>query len=160
MAAGSASPRTAGAQVLPAALGTVGGFAAGTYTMVGIYVAEARFGKYLYSLEEALSPRLELLPMIAGPVAGFALGWKNNERLETAGLWGGVGFMAGTAVGIPIGRLLWGTGEGVWAGAIIGGTVGLVAGVIAGASIEPDQPGAADATGGLSIPIGVSLRVP
>jgi len=147
------------AQALPATLGAVGGLAAGTYTVVGIYVAEARFGKYLYSLDEALSPRLELLPMVAAPIAGVAMGLSDNERLESAGLWGGVALLAGTAVGIPLGRWAWGSGEGTWAGGIIGGALGLLTGIVAGALVEPDAP-ALSGAGGPRIPIGITISVP
>lgn len=147
-------------QAIPAVLGGVGGFAAGTFTMVGVYVAEARFGKYLYSMDEVLSPRFEILPMVAGPVAGVSLGISNNDRLESAGLWGGVGFLAGTAIGVPLGRLVWGPGEGVWAGGIIGGAVGLVAGFVSGALQEPDVPDTSGEGGGPRIPIGVRLTFP
>lgn len=161
LSAAVAGPSSADAQAGPAVLGAIGGFAAGTYTMVGVYVAEARLGRYLYSLEEALSPRLEMLPIVAGPVAGFALGLQDNDRLESAGLWGGVGFATGVAVGIPAGRLLWGSGEGVWAGGIIGGALGLVTGIVVGASLEDsDEPDVSRESGGFSVPIGISVSVP
>ena len=146
------------AQVLPAALGTIGGFAAGTYTTIGIYVAQARAGKYLYSPEEALSPRIEVVPMVAGPLTGLLLGLESTERLESAGLWGSVGLAAGTVAGIPVGRLLWGPNEGVWAGGIIGGAVGLVAGIVAGATMDPGPPEPGRESAGLSLPVGLSVR--
>ncbi len=152
------APSPASAQTLPAALGAVGGLVVGTYTTLGIYVAEARGGRYLYSADDAISLRLENLPVLAGPVAGLIVGLQDSERLETAGIWGGVGLVSGSALGAPIGRALWGSGEGTWSGAIIGGAAGLVIGVVVGALQDPGLD-ALDAQGSATVPIGVSIRI-
>ena len=159
LAGAFASPQGARAQVLPATAGALGGFAVGTYTMIGVYVAEARAGKYLYALEDVFTPRLEIIPWIAGPVVGAALGWSDADRLAGAGLWGGVGLVAGTAVGIPLGRAIWGSPEGRWAGGIILGAAGMVTGIVIGATREGGD-GAEDGGGGPGIPIGWTVRVP
>lgn len=136
------SPREARAQVASASVGTVAGFVVGTYTMTAIYVAKARFGSYLFSLEEALSARFEILPVFAGPIAGGWLGARSSTALERAALHGGVGFVGGAAAGLLAGQLIWSDSDGRWAGAIIGSATGLLIGATLGALDGLDDPAA------------------
>lgn len=120
--------------------GFAAGTAAGAYVTTGIFVARARTGSYIYSLEDALRPRWELLPAVAMPIGGLLLGAEDGQRLASAVAWGGAGFAVGAVVGLGIGELLGETSQGRWAGFIIGSATGLLAGTIYGAATyEPNE---------------------
>lgn len=149
--------RPSAAQTVPGVVGAAGGFVAGTYTMMAIYVTKARFGHYLFSLHDALAPTPEILPVVAGPIAGAWLGAESKVALGRAAGWGAAGFVGGAAVGVTLGHLVWGDEEGRWAGAIIGSAAGMLAGVVLGARDGFDDSEPAAATTPLfavSIPIG------
>lgn len=131
--AGAASPGRAAGQTVPAILGTVGGFVAGTYTTTAVYVTKARFGRFLFSVDDALTLTPEILPMVAGPVAGGWLGAESKVALGRAMGWGAVGFLGGAALGVGVGHLIWRDQEGRWAGAIIGSAAGMLTGAVLGA---------------------------
>lgn len=152
-------PRPAAGQIGPAIAGTAGGLAAGLYTTTAIYVTEARFGHYIFSVDDVVSPNLRLLPMVVGPVAGGWVGAESGHALGRAGLWGGLGFLGGAALGAGTGHLVWETSEGRWAGAIIGSALGLLTGAVLGGrdGLRDDDAGPAggSVTFALSIPMGV-----
>jgi hypothetical protein len=132
-------PRAADAQGVPAAYGFVAGTFAGAYVTTGVFVAKARAGSYLYSLDDALAPRWEMIPVVAIPVGGFLVGLNDGQRLASSIAWGSAGFAAGALVGLGAGELFGTTGQGRWAGAIIGSGAGLLAGSIYGA-VSYDGP--------------------
>jgi hypothetical protein len=142
------SPRPLQAQstVAKSAGGAAAGLVAGTYGMLAIYVTKARFGHYLFSAEDALAPRPELLPVVAGPITGAWLGQRSGTALGRSLGWGALGFAGGAAVGAGVGHLIWKDQEGRWAGAIIGSALGLLVGSVWGAhdgledSSGPDAP--------------------
>lgn len=136
----AAAPTRASAQAIPTTLGIAGGFVAGTYTMAAVYVLKARFGRYLFSLDDALTITPEMLPVVAGPIAGGWLGAESKVALGRAAGWGALGFLGGAALGVGAGHLIWGGEEGRWAGAIIGSATGLVVGAILGARDGLDSP--------------------
>lgn len=149
--------RPAGAQTIPAVVGVAGGFVAGTYTMAAIYVTKARFGHYLFSLHDALAITPEILPVVAGPVAGGWLGAESKVALGRAAGWGAVGFFGGAALGVTAGHLIWRSDEGRWAGAIIGSAAGMLAGVVLGARdgfADDAGPAAPTPLFSISIPLG------
>lgn len=148
------APRPAQGQWIAAAAGAVGGAVTGVYTSTGIYVARARTGHFLYSLEEATEVRLENLPMIAGPIVGAAVGWHSGAALGAAAVWGSVGFVGTGVIGAGVGHLIWGTPEGRWAGAIIGSAAGLLIGATLGARSRwnPDDDGTGALRTGVSLP--------
>jgi hypothetical protein len=132
--AGGLAPQRASAQVLPATLGLVGGFVGGTYITAGVYVFKSRAtGWTLHGTEDVLSIRPELLPLAVMPIAGAWLGYQSPKKLAAAGTWGGVGLLAGAAIGAGFGQLIWGTNEGRWAGGTIASAAGLAIGAIIGA---------------------------
>lgn len=132
-------PDAARAQEVPAAYGLIAGTAAGVYVTTGIFVARARAGSYIYSLEDVIGPRWELIPAVAMPVGGLLVGAENGQRLASSLVWGGAGFVAGAAVGLGMGELLGDTSQGRWGGLIIGSAAGLLAGTIYGA-VTYDPP--------------------
>lgn len=146
--------RPAQAQVGPALLGAAGGVLAGGYTTLAIYVTKARFGRYFFSPDEVLELRPATIPLFVGPVAGAWLGAESSTALARSAGWGALGFVGGAAVGGLTGKLFSDAPEAPWAGALIGGGVGLLAGAILGAidGLDDDDGG--------GIPVGVSFVVP
>lgn len=142
-------PRATAAQGVPAAYGFVAGTFGGAYVTTGVFVAKARAGSYLYSLDDALAPRWEIVPAVAMPIGGFLLGLDDGQRLASSLAWGSAGFAVGALVGLGTGELFGTTSQGRWAGAIIGSAAGLLAGSIYGAltydppvgPVRPDGPG-------------------
>ena len=147
-------PRPSLAQAVPAAYGLFVGAVGGVYATTGIFVAKARTGAYIYSLEDALVPRWELVPVAVMPIGGLVLGLAEDQRLANSIKWAGAGFVTGAAVGLGIGTLFGERGEAQWAGAIIGSAAGLIAGSVYGALAHDDGTG-----GGVEGPI-FSFRVP
>ncbi|HSM09029.1 MAG TPA: hypothetical protein VLA33_08415 [Gemmatimonadota bacterium] len=135
--------RTAAAQGVPAAYGFVAGTFGGAYVTTGVFVAKARAGSYLYSLDDALAPRWEIVPAVAMPIGGFLLGLDDGQRLASSLAWGSAGFAVGTLVGLGAGELFGTTNQGRWAGAIIGSAAGLLAGSIYGALTYDPPDGSA-----------------
>jgi hypothetical protein len=122
------------AQVLPAAAGAVGGFFAGTFVTTGVVVLEARLGRYIYGLDELVAVRPEVLPIVIFPVVGAVVGATSPHTLRRAGFGALVGTAGGAVIGTGLGQLIWSTSEGRWAGGIIGGATGMLAGAIIYAS--------------------------
>lgn len=149
-------PAPASAQVVPTIVGTAGGLAAGVYTTVAVYVTKARFGSYLFSVDDLVSIRLETVPVAALPVAGAWLGQQSGEAVWDAALWGGVGFLGGAVAGAGAGELIWGTEEGRWAGAIIGSALGMLTGATLGArgALDDSRSDPAPVTFSFTLPLG------
>jgi len=121
-----------GQQAVPAAYGALSGAAGGVLVTTGIFVAKARAGSYIYSLDDALAPRWEIVPAVAMPVGGFVVGLDDEQRLARSIAWGSAGFAAGALAGYALGELLSETDQGKWAGAIIGSAAGVLAGSLYG----------------------------
>ncbi|MFW6085120.1 MAG: hypothetical protein ACODAA_07900 [Gemmatimonadota bacterium] len=143
-------PAKGRAQAVPAAYGLVAGATGGVLVTTGVFVAKARGGSFLYSLEDALAPRWELIPAVAMPIGGFAMGLEDDQRLARSIAWGGAGFAAGALVGYAVGDLFGETSQARWAGAVVGSAAGLLGGSIVGAvTYDADSPpGTAAPTGG------------
>lgn len=107
--------------LLGAGLGTL----AGAYVSTAVVVTNARLGHYRFSPDEI---SWELIPMPAIALTGGVVGYQDGTRLWQGVLWGSVGFVGGTGAGALLGRLAWGPGAGQWAGGVIGGAVGILAG--------------------------------
>jgi MFS family permease len=155
------TPRPAQAQVGRAALGLIGGLAAGVHVTTGVFVLRSRvFGHDMHSTEDIVTVRPETMPIIAMPVAFALVGYRSSSRLAGAATWGGLGFVAGAAVGAGLGHILSGTSGGRWAGGTIGSAAGLALGAVLGAALLPDEddPGDGFVAGrryvGISIPFG------
>lgn len=141
-----------GGQVLPAAAGAVGGLVAGTIVTTASVVLEARLGRYVYGLDELITLRPEVVPILIGPVVGAVMGARSPSTLGRAGTGALLGLVGGIALGTGAGTLMGQTGEAQWAGAIIGGATGMLAGAILNASLSSsDDEGAAVATVAFSI---------
>lgn len=155
------SPRPVPAQGVPAVYGLVSGTVAGVYVTTGVFVTKARTGSFLYSLEDALRPRWELIPVAVMPIGGFVLGLADDQRLAHGIKWGAAGFAAGAVAGLGVGTLLRDAGgESQWAGAIIGSAAGLFVGSLYATlsySDEETEPGGGSSAG--TFPI-VTFRVP
>lgn len=154
-------PRSARGQPVPAAYGLIGGTVAGIYVTTGVFVTKARAGSFIYSLEDALAVRWELIPLVVMPVSSFAVGLDDGQRLASSIKWGGAGFAAGAAVGLGVGTLLrqdGGGSESQWAGAIIGSAAGLLAGSIYGMLAYEDEVEEGGEEGG-AFP-GFTVRIP
>jgi hypothetical protein len=149
-----ALPTPARAQVGPALLGAAGGVLVGGYTTLAIHVTKARFGRYFFSPDEVLEFGPATIPLFVAPVAGAWLGAESSTALARSAGWGALGFVGGAAVGGLTGRLVSDSDEAPWAGAIIGGGVGLLAGAVLGAMDGLDEP-----AGGAG-PVGVSFSLP
>jgi hypothetical protein len=143
------------AQVLPATAGAVGGFFAGTLVTTGIVVLEARMGNFIYGMDEFLSVRPELLPVVAGPITGIVLGVTSPETLRRAGTGALIGAAGGAVIGTGLGALIWQTPDGRWAGGIIGAA----AGMLAGAAINAAR-GSGDDSGDNEPPVTLSISLP
>lgn len=153
----SVRPVPAHAQAVPAAYGLITGTISGVYVSTGIFVARARAGSFLYSLEDAIAVRWELAPAVLMPLSGVVLGAIDGQRLAESIKWGGAGFAAGAAAGLGVGLLL-SSGEGresEWSGAIIGSAAGLLAGSLYGMLSYDGDPDDSPATVG-----SFTLRIP
>ncbi|NNF26289.1 MAG: hypothetical protein HKN73_03580 [Gemmatimonadetes bacterium] len=137
----SASPvATLEAQELGAVAGAGAGLVGGFIVTTGIFVAEARTGRFIYSVDDLATFRWEYLPVPVGMATGAVLGARDAELLGRVALGGAIGIAGGAAVGWFVGQALWEGEEGKWAGAVITGAVGMVVGgILAGASFE-DAP--------------------
>ena len=153
-------PPGAAGQVAPATLGAAGGLLAGLYTTASVYVVEARFGSYIFSVDDLIRPGPEFIPLAAGLVGGTWLGIRSGSALGRAALWGGVGFLGGAALGTGAGQLIWHTDEGRWAGGIVGSALGMITGAVIGGVSgldDKDEP-SLPATLSLSIPVPLRRR--
>jgi hypothetical protein len=125
------TPPASAQQILPALVGGATGFAAGGYVAIGIVTMQARRGRYLYSTEEALG--WHAAPVLVGPTVGFLIGLFDQERLRRTVIGGAIGGITATPIGWLVGQAIWLPPEGKWAGAVIGGAAGLLAGSLIGA---------------------------
>jgi hypothetical protein len=144
--------RVQGQQLIPALVGGAAGLAAGGYVAIGIVTAQARRGRYLYASEDALG--WHATPILVGPSVGFLMGLLDPDRLKRTIIGGSAAAAFGTGVGLLAGRHFWAPPEGKWAGAVIGGAAGLLAGSLAGALWpEPTEEGTPGAAGSRAVPI-------
>ena len=152
----SARPAAAQSEIGTTLLGAAGGFAVGAYTTLTIYVTKARFGRYLFSVDDLVAIQPEILPVVVGPVAWGWVGAESGTALARSAGWGSLGLIAGAAAGGLTGTLVSDSDEAPWAGAIIGGGVGLLTGAILGAvdGLADDDDGGAPMSFGFSIPLG------
>ncbi|MEO5510502.1 MAG: hypothetical protein ABIV28_02530 [Longimicrobiales bacterium] len=159
----SAKPHELRAQQrnIPAAL--AGGFvgaASGGYIAISVIVAESRAGKYIHSMKDALGWRSA--PVLIGGVTGMVVGATDPDRLLRTVVYGSAGTVAGTGVGVVLGKIIWDGPEAKWAGGAIGAGLGMAIGSSLGLFLPLDhsdgtsQP-AANA-GAARIPITFTIR--
>ena len=80
-------PSKASAQELPAVLGGVAGLFGGFAVTTGIFVAEARAGHFVYSVDDLATVRWEYLPVPLGIVGGIWAGASDADLLRNAACW-------------------------------------------------------------------------
>ena len=124
------TPRGAAGQDLSTIGGAAAGAGTGVWLSVAYITAQARRGDFLDSDEEAFG--MAAIPLFAGLTSGLALGVFAEERMDETLAWGAVGWASGLGVGALIGDQIWDDPQRRWAGAVIGGAVGLIVGGIAG----------------------------
>ena len=119
-----------------ATLATVGGLVMGFIVTLAIVVAEARFGIYIFALEDLVAFRWDLLPIILGAAAGLRLALRRPHAVAWATVAGFVAMVLGIVLGALLGPVIWGDGAGHWAGGVIAGALGLVGGSVASLRIK------------------------
>jgi hypothetical protein len=145
------------AQVLRATAGAVGGLIAGVVVTTGTVVLEARMGRYMYSLDDMIALRPEVIPVFVGPVVGAVLGARSPDALGRAGIGAAVGLAGGIVIGAVVGSAIWPAPEGRWAGGIVGGAAGMLVGSILYASLGnggADESPEPAATFAVRLPVG------
>lgn len=153
-----ASGRPLGGQAIPITLGTAGGLAAGAAISGGIFVAEARAGRFIYSVDEFLERRLELIPLPVGLATGMALGAADPDRLVDTAIGAFAGLAAGCTVGYVVGGEIWDEPEGPWAGLVIGGAGGILIGSVVGALLHDGGSDSAEPATFARVPIAVHVH--
>ena len=118
-------------RVLGVILGLAIGPFLGFYVTVAIFVAKARRGEYLFSLDDVSEPRWELLPTVVGLALGAWIGGAGVAVLARTLAWVAAGMAILGLAGWPIGDLMWRDPSGPWAGMVIFSAIGLVLGFAA-----------------------------
>jgi hypothetical protein len=160
LAAGLGLPARADAQVLSGAVGAVGGVGAGGYVTLAVVVLRAQYGHYLHDAQDLLG--WNSVPVLLGAGVGTAVGVWDADRMVTGFGYGAAGALVGGSIGYLAGPLIWKRPEGKWAGGAIGAGAGMAAGYFLGVffpqrDIAPGFLGNSDKA---AIPINFSIRVP
>jgi hypothetical protein len=115
---------------------TLGGAIVGFVVTLALVVAEARFGRYIFALEDLMAFRLDLLPIPLGAIAGFRLHHRRSHTVGWTTVFGLAGFFIGAIGGAVLGSIAWTDSAGPWAGAVIGAAIGLVGGCLASLKVH------------------------
>jgi hypothetical protein len=139
-----------------AILATAGGAVMGFIVTLALVVAQARAGTYIFGLDDLLAFRWDIIPILAGAIAGFRLGRKRPHSVAWATACGLGGLIIGGIIGALLGSMAWEGDVGRWAGGVIGGAIGLVLGSVVSLRIKrvPRHP-LIVATAGAVVFIGV-----
>lgn len=113
-----------------ALLGLGSGAVVGVYLTLAIFVAEARGGEYVFSLDDLAEVRWQLLPTIVGVVSGTLLGWRSLRALARTAFVVVVCALGLVPVGWFGGSALWEGPSAPWAGAVLAAALGLVVGAV------------------------------
>jgi hypothetical protein len=152
------SPRAAAAQPLPILAGVAGGAAAGGWTTIGMFIARARMGSYVFDAHDITQIRLETMPVIVLPVVGGLIGARSTPRLRAVGAGAAIGAAGGAVLGIGIGAWVGDSPEARWAGGIIGSALGmLVGGTIGGTRSVSEAGPPSFGQGGSSLSVSIPL---
>jgi len=121
---------------------TLGGAIVGFMVTLALVVIEARFGRYIFGMDDLLAFRLDLLPIPLGAWAGFRLHHRRSHTVGWATVLGLLGMIVGMVIGKVLGTIAWRDSAGPWAGAVIGGAFGLVGGCVGSLKVrrKPKNP--------------------
>ena len=121
---------------------TLGGAIVGFMVTLALVVIEARFGRYIFGMEDLLAFRLDLLPIPLGAWAGYRLHHRRSHTVGWATVFGLLGLIVGAVIGTVLGTIAWRDSAGPWAGAVIGGALGLVGGCVGSLKVrhQPKNP--------------------
>jgi len=117
-------------------LATIGGMVMGFIVTLAIVVAKAGAGYYIFAMEDLAAARWELLPILLGGIAGFRIGRKRPHSVSWATVCGFGGLLLGIVIGALAGPIFRPDSAGRWAGAVVAGAIGLVAGSVAALRIR------------------------
>lgn len=120
---------------LGALLGLAAGAVVGFYLTLAIFVAEARGGDYVFSLDDLTEVRWQVLPTIVGFVSGVLLGWRSVRALLLTLLVVLVCALALVPVGWFGGSALWVGRSAPWAGAVLASALGVLGGTLVAALV-------------------------
>jgi hypothetical protein len=115
-------PAGAAAQSWETGAGAAAGATGGAVVSLGILTARAQLGHYMEA------PKLlawEWLPILSGAALGATMGARQPQRLADSVTAGAIGLAGGAGFGALVGHLWTGSGRGRWAGAVVGGAIGL-----------------------------------
>lgn len=114
----------------------IGGAVVGFMVTLALVVLEARFKSYIFAMEDLMAFRWDLIPIPLGAWAGYRLHHRRSHGVGWATLCGLAGLVVCGVAGTVIGSIVWSDSAAPWAGAVIGGAVGLVAGCVASLRIR------------------------
>ncbi len=130
-----AAPQAARAQgVGPSVGGFVTGATAGTVVSAGIMALAAQSEVYLWNPHDLMGSMG--IPIAVGALGGGIQGAVASDRLRPAVLLSATAGLAGVGLGYFLGREVWDDGQNGWAGALIGGGAGALAGWLIGTAIS------------------------
>jgi hypothetical protein len=145
---------------IPAAiLGGVAGAGSGGYIAISVIVAESRMGKYMHSWKDALGWRSS--PVLIGGVTGAVVGATSPDRLLRTVGYGSIGTLAGTGIGVVVGKMVWEGPEAKWAGGAIGAGIGMAIGSSLGLFLpmgKDDETSPGDQPAAARIPVSFTIR--
>ena len=130
------------------------GVAAGTAISAGIMAAAARNEVYLWNPGDLVG--WMGIPIAFGAFGGAVQGGFASDRLGPAVVLSATAGLAGAGLGYLLAREVWDDGQDGWAGALIGGGTGVLAGWILGTAMGGSTTVVIPATSmtWLQIPIG------
>jgi hypothetical protein len=144
---------------IPAALlGGIAGAGSGGYIAISVIVAESRAGKYVDSIDDVLGWRSA--PVLIGGITGLVVGATDPDRLVRTVVYGSVGTVAGTGLGVVVGKLIWDGPEAKWAGGAIGAGLGMAIGSSLGLFLpmKDDDSNVAPLSSASGVPVSFTIR--
>jgi len=115
---------------------TLGGAVVGFMVTLALVVLESRFDSYIFAMEDLLAFRWDLIPIPLGAWAGFRLHRRRSHGVGWATICGLGGLVVCAVAGTVVGSIAWSDSAAPWAGAVIGGAIGLVTGCVASLRIR------------------------
>ena len=116
-------------RVVAALTGLLVGAILGFFLTLAVFVAQARQGIYLFSLDDISPLHWQAIPTYLGAAAGAWAGWQGRRILLPGVAFALAGALLLTPVGWFVGSWLWPEISGAWAGATLAAALGLLVGV-------------------------------